>query len=234
LNKDLKPVCVLLTSRPWNEWLATDSEICEIADLRLITKAEDFTYEKIDAISPKYIFVPHWSSIIPKSIFHKFQTIIFHMTDLPFGRGGSPLQNLIQRGFSKTKISAIECAEKFDTGRVYIKEELDLSGTAEEIFVRASKVIKHMIVKILQQNILPQEQVGIPVVFKRRKPEESEIRSQQLTDMSKFYDFIRMLDAPGYPNAFIDIGDFRINFSRVEAHSNTLSGKFEIQLRKVQ
>ena len=30
------------------------------------------------------------------------------MTDLPYGRGGSPLQNLIIRGFESTKISAIE------------------------------------------------------------------------------------------------------------------------------
>ena len=44
----------------------------------------------------KKIFIPHWSFIIPKEIYQNFECILFHMTDLPFGRGGSPLQNLIK------------------------------------------------------------------------------------------------------------------------------------------
>jgi len=36
--------------------------------------------------------------IILKEIFENYEIILFHMTDLPYGRGGSPLQNLIVRG----------------------------------------------------------------------------------------------------------------------------------------
>ena len=32
-----------------------------------------------------------------QEIHENYKCIIFHMTDLPFGRGGSPLQNLISR-----------------------------------------------------------------------------------------------------------------------------------------
>ncbi len=73
------------------------------------------------------------------------------MTDLPFGRGGSPLQNLIVRGHKQTKISAIKVVEAMDAGDVYLKEELDLYGTADEIFMRASKIVfKKMIPQILK------------------------------------------------------------------------------------
>ena len=45
---------------------------------------------------------------IDKSIYEKHECILFHMTDLPFGRGGSPLQNLLLRDIEKTKISLIK------------------------------------------------------------------------------------------------------------------------------
>ena len=56
-----------------------------------------------------WIIVPHWSQLIPESICGPWPTVIFHMTDLPYGRGGSPLQNLIQRGHSSTMLAAQRC-----------------------------------------------------------------------------------------------------------------------------
>ncbi len=63
-----------------------------------IRDPKDLEVSKLLEFSPRYIFFPHWSWIIPKEIYEKFECVIFHMTDLPFGRGGSPLQNLIVRG----------------------------------------------------------------------------------------------------------------------------------------
>jgi len=50
-----------------------------------------------------------------------------------FRKGGSPLQNLIERGIKKTKISAIKVDGGIDTGDIFFKRDLDLYGTAEEI-----------------------------------------------------------------------------------------------------
>ena len=44
------------------------------------------------------------------------------MTDLPFGRGGSPLQNLIVRGYKSTKLTAIKVQSGIDTGDIYLKK----------------------------------------------------------------------------------------------------------------
>ena len=46
------------------------------------------------------------------------------MTDLPYGRGGSPLQNLIVRGHKHTMISAIKCVKELDAGPIYLKKPL--------------------------------------------------------------------------------------------------------------
>ena len=103
----------------------------------LISRKEDFTIERIDLISPIKIFIPHWSYIIPPSIFEEYECIVFHMTDLPYGRGGSPLQNLIVRGLTSTKLSALRVEAGLDTGPVYLKTDLSLLGTAEEIIYQS-------------------------------------------------------------------------------------------------
>ena len=48
--------------------------------------------------------------------------------------------------------------------------------------------------------------------FKRRKPEESQIA--KLDSLEQLHDFIRMLDAEGYPRAFLSHGGYRFEFSR--------------------
>src|SRR2546427_4886313 len=62
--------------------------------VRLRAKQE-LAAEKLKQIRPDFVFFPHWSWPIPEEIHSQFECVIFHMTDLPYGRGGSPLQNLI-------------------------------------------------------------------------------------------------------------------------------------------
>lgn len=184
----------------------------------LINKKEDFTIERIKNISPQKIFIPHWSYLIDTSIYESFDCVVFHMTDLPYGRGGSPLQNLVIRGFSETKISALKVIGELDAGPVYMKQALSLFGTAQEIFLRAADVILTMIAHIIKYNPNPVEQSGDVVLFKRRKPHESEMK--EFESISKLYDFIRMLDADGYPNAYIEMGEYKIEFFRASIQSD--------------
>ena len=176
-----------------------------------INKKEEFTEELLSRVQPDIIFIPHWSYIIPPAIFEKFECIVFHMTDLPFGRGGSPLQNLIVLGYKETVISALKVEEGLDTGDIYLKKKLSLHGTASEIFERSALVVKDMIEEIIQDKLVPTPQKGDPVTFKRRGKQDGDISA--LDDMKKVYDYIRMLDCEGYPNAFIETPYFRFEFS---------------------
>ena len=51
-------------------------------------------------------FFVHWSRRVPDHWLPRYECACFHMTDVPFGRGGSPLQNLIERGHRETQLSA--------------------------------------------------------------------------------------------------------------------------------
>jgi len=184
----------------------------------LVTKRGDLTFERLSPLAPRYVFIPHWSYIIPPEVFEQFECVVFHMTDLPYGRGGSPLQNLIARGHTETVLTALRCTEEIDAGPVYVKRPLSLHGSAEEIYLRAGRIIEDMIIEIIQSQPEPAAQSGEVVCFQRRRPEQSDLAT--VDSLDRLFDHIRMLDADGYPHAFLRSGRFRIEFSRAARHQN--------------
>lgn len=176
----------------------------------LVTERRDLTPERIEALSPRYVFFPHWSWKVPASVFTKTECVLFHMTDLPYGRGGTPLQNLILSGHQETKLSAVRMIEELDAGPIYAKRPLSLAGRAEEIYQACASLVWEIIADIVANHPTPVPQTGEPVLFKRRTPEQSELPAESSAE--GLYDFIRMLDAPTYPGAYLDHGAFRLEF----------------------
>lgn len=220
---------VLLSNKSWYDQLylslvkRPDENWCRISDKK------DFTVSKLKEFNTHCVFIPHWSHIIPAEIFENFECIVFHMTDLPYGRGGSPLQNLIVRGHEETMISALRVNQGIDTGPIYLKKPLSLQGTAQEIFERASLVIGKMIPEIIDEEINPVPQVGEPVLFKRRKPYDGQMNT--LSQLSDVYDYIRMLDAEGYPPAYIETESLKIEFFGAD-NSNETEVKANVRITK--
>lgn len=209
---------IILSEKSWHyEMFQNLKKIFPDSKWNFISSKEEFQLEHLIELRPHKIFIPHWSYIIPDKIYENFECIVFHMTDLPFGRGGSPLQNLIVRGKEKTKISALKVENGLDTGPVYLKKDLMLYGTAKEIFIRSSAIVEKMIIEIISKNLQPLEQKGKVTEFKRRKPKDGDI--SELSDLHEIYDYIRMLDCEGYPPAFLENENFRFEFTRASIKS---------------
>lgn len=223
---------IVATIKEWNilNFYKLQETYSDKYTFHLITNPQDLNLELVQELSPLYIFFPHWSWIIQKEIYQDYKCVVFHMSDLPFGRGGSPLQNLIMRELYETKISAIEVTQELDAGDIYLKEPFSLKdGSAQELFVALSEIIfTNMIPKFLNAKLIATPQKGKVVAFKRRKPQESDINNLTIKSISKLYDFIRMLDAEGYPQAYLELGESKILFSDVKKHDGKLTGKFEV------
>ena len=128
----------------------------------------------------------------------------------------------------KTKISAIQANNNIDAGPIYLKKDLSLDGSAREIFARASKIaIDNMIPYIIKNEPFPIPQKGNVVPFKRRKVEDSNL--PKLTKLNEIYDFIRMLDAEGYPLAYIENNNFKIEFSDAKLNNGIINCKAKIK-----
>jgi methionyl-tRNA formyltransferase len=195
--------------------------------VRLYDRTE-LTAANLRSLDPEKVFLPHWSWLIPAEVYEAFECIVFHMTDLPYGRGGSPLQNLIVRGHRETMLSALRCNAGIDTGPVYLKRPMSLAGTAEEIFARAAVLMEGMVIEIVESGCTPQPQVGEVVAFQRRRPEQGDIAD--LTQLQAVHDHIRMLDADGYPHAFLQLQGLRLEFTGSRLGDGELRANVRITL----
>ncbi len=181
-------------------------------NLVIIKEKKKLNINNLKKINPKIIFFPHWSYKIKNSILKNFNCICFHAAPLPYGRGGSPIQNLILRKFKNTPICAIKMTNKIDAGPIYLKRNISLSGNLDEIFDRISLKIIGMIKIIINRNISPKKQIGKVVVFKRLKEDNSEIKKNE--NINRIYDKIRMLSSSEYPNTFIKKNGYKIYLTK--------------------
>ena len=190
---------IIVAVGEWNKKIF--SKIKKYKNYRIYFVSNDNELKKVKDIKPEIIFFIHWRKILEKKFVKHNICINFHMTNLPYGRGGSPLQNLILLGKKFTTLTAFRINEKIDAGDYVYKKKLSLKGSAEEIYKRLSLKAFEMIKKILIKKFKYKKQIGKVVKFKRRIPKQSEIKSCK--NLEELYDFIRMLDAPGYPKAFL-------------------------------
>jgi methionyl-tRNA formyltransferase len=220
---------LVATTKPWNIAQYDKFVAAVQGEWHLVDHQQALTRELIARIKPRYVFFPHWSWKVPAEIFNAAECVLFHMTDLPFGRGGSPLQNLIVRGETITKVSAVRMTEDIDAGAIYLKRPLSLDGTAEDIFRRVSMLVFEMIGEIVATNPIPVPQTGSPTYFKRRTPDQS-VLPDAVTPRD-LYDHIRMLDADTYPRAFLDFGHWRMEFSHAALSEDGVTASVSIRTR---
>lgn len=217
---------VVASTRLWDSGRAQQLATETGEKFVFIGSSSELTIDNLNELSPRYVFFPFWSHRIDQAIYETFECVIFHMTDLPFGRGGSPLQNLIIRGIPDTKLSAIKCVEELDAGPIYLQRDLTLEGPAHEIYNRADALIESMILEIIQRKPVPVPQIGSATVFKRRKLSESNLDSAK--SIGQLYDMIRMLDADGYPNAFLELDKIRLEFRNAKLCDDKVQAEVSI------
>lgn len=215
--------------RPWNHVAFRRRAPSLPGKWSLIQRREQLTLERIALESPRYVFFPHWSWVVPEEILGSVECVCFHMTDLPYGRGGSPLQNLIARGHNSTMLSALRMTVEMDAGPIYLKRPLSLGGSAQSIYERASELAFDMIEEIARDEPAPRAQSGEPTYFERRLPAQSELPAQAAS--AQLYDHIRMLDADDYPRAFVEFGEHRIEFGDAILEGGAVSARVTIRPR---
>lgn len=223
---------VVAGSRPWNRtafehWVLDrpDSERWAFAASR------DELDALLESLDPRAVFFLHWSWIVPTATTTRWECVCFHMTDVPYGRGGSPLQNLIVRGHTETVLSALRMTDEVDAGPVYAKRPLSLAGTAEEVYARATELSLAMAADLVADPVDPVDpvpQVGEPVRFDRRTPDQSELPGGLSLD--GVVDHVRMLDADGYPRAFVRHDGLRLELRGAVRYADRVEARVVITL----
>lgn len=133
-------------------------------------------------------------------------SLVLHASDLPRGRGWSPLVWEIANGSSHITLSLIEAEDKVDSGRIWKKLRIDVPRHAlwEEInallFSAELELIGFAVREL--ESVRPTEQdPGVaPTYYPKRNPGDSRIDPTQSIESQ--FDKIRVCDPKRYPAFF--------------------------------
>lgn len=136
------------------------------------------------------------------------RAVVLHESDLPNGRGWSPLAWQILEGNHKFCVSLIECADPVDSGAIIAQRHFELEGheLSDEINAIRDQVRLELMDYIVAQPQAPAApQRGAGFSYPRRRPEDS--RLQPNGSIASQFELLRICD-PRFP-AFFDLRGHR-------------------------
>jgi len=177
------------------------------------------------------VFFFHWSFIVPEIIFSNYECIVIHTANLPNGRGGSPIQNQISDNVVHSHVNALRMTGDLDGGDIYCRKPITLQGTLNDIWHVIAISSFDLIKSIVDLDIKCQPQAKpTSESYKRRK--DNKIPFEQDANLRQIYDFIRMLDGNNYPKSYVELGAFRLEFSRASYCLDTSKILCDVKISK--
>jgi len=234
LNSNSMGQRVILVASKFKEFnsLITDNLISDEKQIVIVNSEEQFEEMVVkfrDSI--ECIFLFHWSRIIKIELLNEYLVIGFHTGDLPYGRGGSPIQNHILQKKYKTFICSFKVVPELDSGPIFQKFPIDLSaGSIYEIVQMNTVICSKMASEMLEKTIVPSPQGNSDsnIPFKRLSPKDSQI-PPELPELIDLHDRIRMVDGLEYPKSYLEYGNFRIEFEDSILSGDTLRARVAIR-----
>ena len=129
--------------------------------------------------------------------------IVILASDLPIGRGWSPITWQILEGKNSIPISVFEANEGIDSGPIYFKDKVTLEGheLIDEIRGIVASKIEQLILKFINQNPkISNPQKGEPTYYSRRVPLESKLDINH--SIKQQFNLLRVCDNSRYPAFF--------------------------------
>lgn len=187
------------------------AELKKTYNIRLIHNPNDV--EKGDIL-----FLISCEKIFDKLHLNQYN-IVIHESDLPKGKGWSPLTWQVLEGKSEIIISLFEASSEIDSGKIYYKDKIILKG--HELFselkhlqgVKTNQLINRFINEY--PNIKGFEQKGDETFYPRRHKKDSELDISK--SLEEQFNLLRVCDNDNYPAFFkIDGVKYFLKISKCE------------------
>jgi len=134
--------------------------------------------------------------------------IVVHASDLPSGKGWSPLIWQILEGKKRIPITLFEAANKVDAGDYYIKDFIQLDGNEliDESRHKMALKINEMVVNFIENcdSFPPQKQTGEESFYQKRNSDSSELDINKT--IAEQFNILRTSDNERFPAYFIKDG----------------------------
>ena len=119
--------------------------------------------------------------------------------------------------------------EPIDSGAIYHSIPLTLQGNITDIWLSIANITHKLINYCVTNNPKPVPQSGTPQVYKRIK--DNLLKFDSVKGLSYIYDQIRMVDNDLYPNSYLDVNGFRLEFSRAKLKNSEVIADVKIKIK---
>jgi methionyl-tRNA formyltransferase len=179
---------------------------------KLKTKNDSvFIYDNHKKLKSGYdinVIFSYFKIISKKYLLKSKHNIIPHESNLPFGRGMSPLTWQILNSKNTIVFSLFEADQKVDAGKVYYKKKVKIAKNLlfNEIKKKQLNINLNLIYKFIsfykKNGIAPKslKQNGKPSYFKTRKPLHSKMSLSK--SIRSQFNLLRVCDEKNYPAYF--------------------------------
>jgi methionyl-tRNA formyltransferase len=130
--------------------------------------------------------------------------LVVHESDLPKGRGFSPVAWQVASGENVIPVVLFEAVEAMDAGPIYLKDAIELDGTEllPELREKQGAKTVDMFLRFLERwpEIKPRPQQGEESVYRRRNREDDRLDTEK--SLEEIFDRLRIVDNERYPAWF--------------------------------
>jgi methionyl-tRNA formyltransferase len=131
--------------------------------------------------------------------------LVVQESDLPKGKGWSPLTWQVIEGFKKIPITLFEAKEEIDSGDIFLQDYIELEGT--ELINDIRRLQGEMTIKLCLEfikqydNITGRDQSGESTYYRKRLSQDSELDiNRSIKDQ---FNLLRVVDNERYPAFFV-------------------------------
>jgi len=170
-----------------------------------------WTHRVSNLQSADFCFYLSFSQIVPKNVLSLFgNNLVVHESDLPQGKGWSPVTWQILEGKNKLPVTLIEAAEKVDSGAIYAQECIQFEGheLVTEIRRKQASATINLCKRFVDDypGIIDDQkcQVGTESFYPRRKPSDSVLDVD--ASLKNQFNLLRTVDNSSYPAFFEYLG----------------------------
>jgi methionyl-tRNA formyltransferase len=162
--------------------------------------------KKDQVVSGDILFLISCHEIIDENTRAKFKkTLVIHASDLPHGRGWSPLIWQILEGRQNITVSLLEAQAGVDSGDIWKQQKIYIEKT--DLFEDINRKLFGAEIELMQYavdnfgSIIPQKQDSRePTYYPKRSPKDSELDPDKT--IAENFNLLRVCDPERYPAYF--------------------------------
>ena len=166
-----------------------------------------WTHDNEELLAGDFCFYLSCGQIVPKRVLSKFRhNLVVHESDLPAGKGWSPLTWQILEGLRRVPVTLLEAVEEVDSGDIYAQEWLNFNGhelvddLRRQQVEATSKLCKRFVREYPEILKDRRKQVGVESFYSRRQVTDSVINPSRSIESQ--FNLLRVVDNDRYPAFF--------------------------------